>query len=142
MPIEQGDVDAIVSEEQMNQFLGGQIRGDDSMVSLAPEFWSENSLPARQYALDRVLDYLRRKVPPIYWSDLADPTELHLVIKYGAAEHLYQLAMSTAQTSDVFAEQRRLWAEKFDEAISSIALTLNDGEELPSSAHGFTVGRN
>ena len=140
MAIENIDPDLITSDEYMNTLLGGQAYGNDALVELAPAHWDGSTKPARKFALDRVLQYLRGKNPPIRYSDLINPEELALVVYYGAAEHLYQLALSTAQGGDVFEHQRQLWATKFEDALSGLTLTLPDGETV-SGAHGFTVGR-
>ena len=131
------DVDAIVGEEEFDEFLGGQVFSEDTM--LAPDSWQRMSKPARQHALDRILDHLRSKTPPIYYSDLDDPTELKIAVMYGAAEHIYQLAMSTSQGGDIFAKQRELWEKKFDDKIAGITLTLNTGFRV--GMQGIQVSR-
>lgn len=125
MPIETVDVDDLVTDKVFDDFLGGQVFTSD--MRLAPEEWENGAKPARQYALDRTLETLRRRTPPIDYSDLAYPSELRLAILYGAAEHLYQLAMSTGQGTDIYEKQRQLWSEKFDAEVTNLAPTLVSG---------------
>lgn len=138
MAIEIVDVDTLVTDTELDDFLGGQVYSGD--IDLAPEEWNQQAKVARQYALDRTLEALRRRSPPIAYSDLTYPQELRLAILYGAAEHLYQLAMSTAQVGDVFAKQRELWAEKFESEIANLAPTIGGSETVYSSG-SFQTGR-
>ena len=137
MPIQEADVDEVVSDEDFNEWLGGQ--GFGGAVELKPAAW-DSLKPARQHALDRLLEALRRRVPPIEWGDMGYKSELRMPVMYGAAEHLYQLAMSTALDDSNFAFQRKLWAEKFEDSLSGLTPTLTGGLR-GSAGGGFTVSR-
>jgi len=136
MAIQVVDVDTIVSDDELDEFLGGQAFLADQKLN--PESWNETSKPARQHALDRMLEALRRRVPPITYGDLSDPTELKLGILYGAAERLYQLAMSTAGFNDVYAKQRELYETKFDNEVSGFTPTLSGGLRGTSGSIGVS----
>jgi hypothetical protein len=131
------DVDLIVSDEELDDFLGGQLFRTD--IRLAPESWEDTGKPARQHALDKILDALRRRTPPLDFSDLGDITELKLPVLYGAAERLYQLAMSTAAGGDNFAKQRELYAEQFENSVNGLTPTLQGG--FRGTARGHAVQR-
>lgn len=136
MAIQDVDVDDIVTDEMLDEFLGGQAFRSE--VKLNPESWAQTSKPARQHALDLMLESLRRRVPPITYGDLADPTELKLGILYGAAERLYQLAMSTAGFNDVYVKQRELYETKFDNEVSGFTPTLSGGLRGTSGSIGIS----
>jgi hypothetical protein len=125
------DVDQVVSADAFDEWLGGQVF--TGPMKLAPDMWNLHAKPALQYALDRFLASLNRRVPPILYSDLQDPTELRFGVMYGAAEHLYQLAMTSGQFGDLYMEQRKLWAEKFDAEITGFVPTLSGGLRGPSA---------
>lgn len=136
MPIEDVDVDTILTDQELDDFLGGAV--STGPMDLAPEAWQNKAKVARQFALDRILEYLRGRVPTIAYSDLAYPEEMKPGVKYGAAEHLYQLAMSTSQGGDVYAKQRELYAEKFQDWLAGFQPTTDAGLVITG---GFTVGR-
>lgn len=134
MPIQDTDVNDIVNDKDFDNWLGGFVFSGP--MALAPDVWSKAGTPARQYALDRILEALRRRSPPISYGDLQYPSELRLGVFYGAAEHLYQLAMSTAGGGDLYSKQRELWAEKFDDFIRGLTPTLSDGHRGASGGFG------
>jgi len=136
MPITTVDVDLIISDEDFDEWLGGHVRSGP--MQLQPSTW-QDSKPARQYALDRVLEALRRRTPPIEYGQLQFPQELSLAVRYGAAEHLYQIAMSTGVESDIYMQQRMLWEMKFNNEISGLTPTLEGG--VRGAAGGFAVSR-
>lgn len=137
MPIETVDVDEILTDKELDAFLGGQVFS--GTMDLAPEEWQNKAKVARQFALDRILEYLRGRNPSISYGNLVYPEEMKAGVKYGAAEHLYQLAMSTAQVGDVYAEQRRLYAEKFTDWLTGFNPTLSTGTRVTMG--GFSLGR-
>lgn len=127
MPIQVVDVSDIVSDEDLYQY-DPAIR---SRQELAPDDWQKTTKVARQYALDRALDALRRRVPPISFSDLAAPEELKLTIIFGALEHLYELAMTSEDS--IHSVKRRLYAERFERSINGLSPTLSGGERGPNT---------
>lgn len=128
------DVNDILTDDAFNTFLGGQVRG---ATGLSPDAWYELSTPAREYAFNRVLESLRRRTPSIEYTDLSDPTELLDAVRYGAAEHIFQMAMTEA--GDIFDTQRLIFAEKYRNEINGLSPTLVDGSS--SSPRTFNVER-
>lgn len=127
MPIQAVDVSTILDDEDLYQY-DPAIR---TRQELAPDEWQKTTLVARQYALDRTLEALRRRVPPIRYSDLASPEELRLTIIFGALEHLYELAMTSEDS--VHGVKRRLYAERFEQSINGLSPTLSNGERGPNT---------
>jgi hypothetical protein len=127
MAIELVDVDQLVTEDDLNTWLGGHVRERLGLTD-----WTGSSKHARQYALNRSLEALRRRNPPLTFSDLVFPQELNDAIKYGAAEHLYQLAMTGP--GDVHDAQRKIWEDKFDREMSGLILTLSGGDTVPAGS--------
>lgn len=136
MAIEDVDVNDIVDDDELNEFLGGFVFSDT--MGLKPEMW-DNTKPARQYALNRVLEALRRRTPPIRYADLMYPEEMKLAVLYGASEHLYTLALSTNMIGDVYVKQREIWEQKFDNEVSGFTPTLLGG--IRGSSRSFGVSR-
>ena len=133
MPIFDVDVDDICTDEDLDEFLGGQVHSGP--MNLQPDAW-QDAKPARQYALDRVLEALRRRTPPIDYGQLSFPKELKLAVLYGAAEHLYALSKTTNIEGDVYEGHRRMWEQKFNEEISGLVLTLASGQRVSGGSFG------
>jgi hypothetical protein len=127
MAIELVDVDQIVTEDDLNTWLGGHVR-----ERLGLSDWTGSSKHARQYGLNRTLESLRRRNPKIMFSDLVYPQELSDAIKYGAAEHLYQLAMTG--DGDVHDAQRKIWEKKFDNEMNGLMVTVASGDDIPAGS--------
>ena len=127
MAIELVDVDQIVTEDDLNTWLGGHVRERLGLTD-----WTGSSKHARQYALNRSLESLRRRNPPLQFSDLVHPQELSDAIKYGAAEHLYQLAMTGE--GDVHDAQRKIWEDKFDKEMNGLMVTVSGGDDIPAGS--------
>ena len=127
MPIEIIDVDQIVSEENLNDWLGGHVRERLGLTD-----WQGSSKHARQYGLNRTLESLRRRNPAVSFSELVYPQELTDAIRYGAAEHLYQLAMTAG--GDVHDAQRKIWEVKFDREMNGLLVTVAGGELIPTGS--------
>jgi hypothetical protein len=127
MAIELVDVDQIVTEDDLNTWLGGHVRERLGLTD-----WTGSSKHARQYALNRSLESLRRRNPPLQFSDLVYPQELSDAIKYGAAEHLYQLAMTGE--GDVHDAQRKIWEDKFDKEMNGLMVTVSGGDDIPAGS--------
>lgn len=135
MPIATVDVDTIVSDQALDEFMGGQVK--TGPMGLAPETWQNAAKPARQHALNRVLEALRRRTPPIVYADLAQPTELADAVMYGAAEHLWSLAMTGP--GDLGDTRRKYYGDKFDAALDGLTPTLSGG--LRGTARSFGIER-
>lgn len=105
------DVEEVLTDAQLDEYLGGALRGG---IGLLPPAW-ESALPARKHALDRVVDHLARLPVPVLEADLADVTELRRAVLYGACAHLYTLAITRAGDFETFAAS----AKRFDALFAS-----------------------
>jgi hypothetical protein len=52
---------------------------------------------------------------------------------YGAAEHLYTLAMTSGQFGDLYSEHRKEWASRFEAWLTGFTPTLSGGLKGPSA---------
>jgi hypothetical protein len=129
------DVDDVCTESQLDEFLGGQLGGNQH---LRPQAWT-SAEPARQYALDRVVNALKRRTPPILEADLQDVTELRLAVKLGAAHHLYMLAASSGDSAELFAFKARDYGKEFDAEVNGLSPTLRGGAR--GSTYSFSIAR-
>jgi len=92
------DVDTILTDAELDEFLGGQVEGS---TTLRPVSW-ENCAPARQFALDEILRLLKRAGPTIEEEDITATATLKRAVCLGAASRLYELAMTSGNASEVF----------------------------------------
>lgn len=129
------DVDTVCTDEQLDEFLGGHLTANQH---LQPADWA-TAAPARQYALDRIMNALRRRTPPILEADLSDVTELKFAVMLGAAEHLHMLAASSGGDVEVFAFKAKTYARQFEDEISGLSPTLVGGGR--GSSFSFSVSR-
>ena len=107
------DVDDVLTDEELDEFLGGQVL---AKTTLRPAGWV-TAQPARQYALDEVLRILYRAHPSID-ETLVDVTSTSLkrAVLMGAAARLYFLAMTNAADASLFyALEKKYTAERNDE---------------------------
>lgn len=121
------DVDDVLTDAELDEFLGGQVLGQ---TTLLPAGW-EDAQPARQFALGEVLRLLRRSTPSVAEDDV-DPTHeaLKRAVLLGAAARLYQLAISSAVDASLFyAMEKRYKAERDDE-IRALAREIHESKPL------------
>jgi flavin-binding protein dodecin len=118
------DIEDVCTHAQLDEFLGGQL---SAQAALLPRAWVGDSTPARQYALDRLVDALRRRNPPIREADLADVSELRHAVMNGAAAHIYRLGMATAGDAALFDVQARHYEREFQSELTGLAPTLTGG---------------
>ncbi len=132
------DLETICTDGDLDEFLGGQLRGG---VGLIPPAW-ESAEPARRYALSRVVDHLARLPVPIRQSDIADPSELSRAVLYGAAAHLYTLAITRAGDFEVFAAAAKrfegLFASELETLRPRISTVLDGRDGTLESYRGAT----
>lgn len=129
------DVDTICPDVDLDEFLGGQLTAGQH---LQPKAWA-NAKPARQYTLDRVMDALARRTPPIREADLADDTELKRAILLGSAEHLHTLAASSGADAELFAFKAREFGKRFDAEVNALTPTLVGGAR--GTTYSFAITR-
>lgn len=124
------DVEAVCTDVQLDEYLGGALT---KTINLLPAEWDDAS-PARSFALRRTLQSLARRSPPVLESDIADPTELHDAVLFGAAARLYDIAITSGGESEVFFHQARRYEAKFREEIESLVLTGPEQQRVVSRA--------
>jgi hypothetical protein len=129
------DVDDVCTESQLDDFLGGQLTAGKN---LRPKAWASCE-PARQYALDRILNAMKRRTPPILEADLHDVTELRHAVELGASERLYMLAASSGGDSELFAFMAKKYGDQFEDEINGLSPTLTGGAR--GSTHSFSIAR-
>lgn len=125
------DVDQVITEDDFDEWFWGYITGP---LNAAPARWDGKSRPAREFALERILNYLRTR--GVTFEQLADPTQLRTAVRYGAAEHIFQGMMSSGQEGDVFAKQRALMAANFQDELQGLVVDTVDSDTPVST---FTV---
>lgn len=121
-------VDDVLTEAALDEYLGGQLT---ATVNLMPAGWTDAE-PARQWALDRVLQSLKRRTPPILEGDIADVTELRDAVIFGAASRLYDIALTSAGESEVMFHKWREYDRKFNAELSSMVITGPASERIVS----------
>ena len=129
------DVDDVCTHDQLNEFLGGHLT---SKQNLQPSAWGDSE-PARQRALDRVLNALKRRTPPIREADLQDVTELREAVKLGAAEHLHMIATTSGADAELFAFKAKAFGKQFEDEINGLSPTLTGGGR--GSTYSFAISR-
>ena len=124
------DPDASCTDAQLDEFLGGKIRG---AATILPATW-ESAKPARRFALETVMAHLRRLPVPVYEYHLQDPTELRNAVLFGAAAHIYVLAMTRGGDIELFAKMATYYQDKFDTEVAKLnpSVTGYDVGEEPS----------
>jgi len=127
-------VDSVCTETQLVTALGGT--GQDSL-GLVPVGW-DNLAPARETALELVLNRLKGRAPPIRDTDLADPTELKLAVIAAAKMQLYELAMTSAADGALFYEKWRIAQKSFLAEIDGLNPTLTDGLRGPARSFSYS----
>jgi hypothetical protein len=108
------DVNALVTDAQLDDFLGGQLNAEGT--ALRPLRWT-SSLPARQEALDDILRLFRDATPTIAETDITDVTRLAHAVKLGAAARVYELALSNVGDGSVFYAMRKDYRDRFDKEV-------------------------
>lgn len=110
--------------------LANEIGGAENLENLLARSQGGSSELARQAALDDVIRTLRRRSPPIYDSDLSDPTELRAAVTYGALMRLYRQAMTTPDS--IFAAHAKTYASQFEDEVDGLSPTVGGGDATAS----------
>lgn len=118
------DAETVCTEAQLDEFLGGQLAGQTRLV---PSTWA-NAKPARQWALDRALESLARRRPPIREANIATPSELRAAVEYGAAHRLYDLAATSGSDAELFIVKARDYGKAFRAELEAMQITASGGE--------------
>lgn len=131
------DPDDIATEAQLDEYLGGQLRGH---TGLLPPSW-EDAKPARRFALESVMAHLRRLAVPIYEHHLLDPTELRDAVLFGAAAHLYRLAITRGGDVEVFAVLEKRYSDLFKTEVATLAPKVSVVDPEASGPDALIPGR-
>ena len=117
------DANLVCTDDELNSFLGGELE------NLIPLLWNGTAKPARQNALDVILDSFARRTPPIYAGDF-NTSQIKRAVLFGAAERLYQIACTTGNQTDLFAFHQQTYGKKFEDEIQGMMLTVTGGERV------------
>lgn len=127
------DVDTIVTHDEFDEFLGRQLSQGSNLL---PKGWNGSSKPARAWAYKEVLKALERRTPPVREADIITKSELKEAILYGAAHHVYALAITQGGETPVFAVQMKHYGTKFGAEVTALRPTVTDGVR----AHAHSIG--
>lgn len=118
-------IDDVCTHAQLADEVGGTSELNKICVS-------GDSSAARTLALRDTLKSLGRRVPPVYASDISQPSELREAVIYGALERLYRDAMTS--DGDVYAMKRKLYESQFRAEVLGLKLTTGNGSSAVVSS--------
>lgn len=118
------DVDDILSDAELDEYLGGQVLGATTLI---PAAWTDCK-PARQYALDEVLRLLRRAFPAIVEADIIATDTLKRALKLGATARLYELAMTNCADPSAFFHLEKRNRGLFADEIRFLGDEINEAK--------------
>lgn len=118
--------------------LAEEVGGEEVLANLLARSQGGSSELARKKALEEVVRALARRAPPIYESDLTDPTELRAAVVYGALTRLYRQAMTTPDS--VFAQHAKTYASQYEDELDGLSPTVGGGDSM-ASAFSFGTER-
>lgn len=124
------DVEDVCTDAQLDEYLGGRLT---ATLNMLPTAWADAS-PAREYALRRTLLSLERRSPPIREADIADVTELHDAVVFGAAARIYDLSITSAGESEVMFHQARRYEQMWRDELANIVITGPESQRIVSRA--------
>ena len=105
--------------------------GRSNLQDIIPNEWLDETLgrksaaQARQQVLSEVLSMLRMRRPPILESDLADLTELKLVVCFGTLAMLYMGAATNEESP--YLKKAKHFSERYATERSSLQPTVLAG---------------
>lgn len=125
MPGDITDSSTIITDEEIDTYLGGQVMGDDAGARLMPESWDDLA-PARDFGRDECLRQLKKQARPIKAEYIADPSELKTAIMHASSFRLFKLAAtrSMVQGGDVFAANAADEWQCFIDELQTLDLSL------------------
>lgn len=119
------DVDTIATDEDLDSELGGTGIAPLDALSILLRPGTTTARAARVKALERVLESLARRSPPVREAALLDVAQLQRAVVLGALEQLLEQAMTS--DGDVFAVRRRLFAQRFAAELAGLTPRLSGG---------------
>jgi len=109
--------------------LADEVGGARKLAKLIPPDDVDDATSlVRTQALRDVYKALKRRTPPVFESQITDPSELKDAVAYGALMRLYRSAMTTPD--DVNASLFREYRGHFETEILSMRLTLEDSSSV------------
>lgn len=121
------DLESICSDTD----LADEVGGPENLENLLAKSQGGSSETARRKALEEVVRALSRRSPPIYESDLTDPTELRAAVSYGALTRLYRQAMTTPDS--IFAAHAKTYASQYEDELDGLSPTVGGGDSIASA---------
>lgn len=100
---------------------------------------STGFLAFRQKALQDVVDSLAARRPPVYESDLVDPTELRAAVVYRALVRICRTAIT--MEGDVWTVRAREYQKEYSAAIDVLRPTVSGGAVGPGGGSISVVRR-
>jgi len=123
-------VDAVCSHADLVTVIGSA----ELLENITPSSLAGETLVLRQRALDDVMRALRRRRPPIFAGDIADPTELREAVAFGTLAELYRAAITGDR--DVHSVHFKVWSGRFTDEIAGMTITVSGG----SDGAPFSIG--
>lgn len=120
-------VDTVAIDADLENELGGH----QALQNLLPHGWS-NAQPARQWALNDVLDDLSDRTPPIVEADISNVADIKRAVVLGAVAHLYGHNITTGD--DVHAHHERRFRKMYEAKKRSTRPTSTYGERTAPGA--------
>lgn len=115
------DVDSVLTDVDLNTWLGGQGTG---ATNLKPKAWPSLK-PARDHALAETLRILGNAHPSIAETDIVDTSKLEHAVKLGSAARLYELAITNAADASVFYAMEKKYRTQFEDEVRRLADEIN-----------------
>lgn len=123
------DVESVCTDKDLEK----HTLGASNLQAIIPGEWAGSAAIARGDGLERVLTALKRRRPPIYEDDLADPTELKNATAFAALQTLY-LGAITHEDSP-YKVRAKHFGDRYSQEINSLQPTVHAG----STAGSLTI---
>lgn len=122
------DIESVATEEDLAVYTLGAA----NLAQLLPDEWS-SFVTVRQERLNFVLSSLKKRRPPINDYDLADVTELKLVVCYGVLEIAYRGAIQHEDSPNV--GRSKAFGKLFADELNALQPSISEG----STASSLTI---
>lgn len=134
------DVEDVATDSDLEDL----VLGKDNLQALLPDEWKDNETgektakKPRQTVLNIVLNSLKKRRPPILAEELADLSELKMVVCYGALEIVYQGAVDHDASPNLVRAKRM--GTKFADELTSLQPSIRAGATASSLSVRFSRG--
>lgn len=114
--------------------LADELGGARKLAKLIPPDADvdDPTLLVRAQAVRDVMKSLKRRTPPIFETQLTDPTDIKDAVAYGALMRLYRAAMTT--DTDVHAILYRDYKKKFAAELQGLRLSVEGSNTIDANA--------